>query len=97
MFRETIYLSLFSPFAQSSITSQITRSQEEEKEKEKEKKNEPLSEKDKMHLEKRYRLPENPHILVHPNRSYKGGKFDCTVLSVSSLLGYRIDDSKVSK
>ncbi|BES94462.1 DBC1 [Nesidiocoris tenuis] len=83
-----------SPSQSTTSKKSEDKQKEEEKEKEKEKKNEPLSEKDKMHLEKRYRLPENPHILVHPNRSYKGGKFDCTVLSVSSLLGYRIDDSK---
>uniref|UniRef100_A0A0A9XIZ5 Cell division cycle and apoptosis regulator protein 1 n=1 Tax=Lygus hesperus TaxID=30085 RepID=A0A0A9XIZ5_LYGHE len=70
------------------------KKKDEEKDKDKDKKKEELSERDKLHLEKRYRLPENPHIIVHPNRVHKSGKYDCTVTSLSSLLGYRIDDSK---
>lgn len=67
----------------------------QETDKDKDKKKEELSERDKLHLEKRYRLPENPHILVHPNRSHKAGKYDCTITSLSSLLAYRVEDSKV--
>ena len=44
--------------------------------------------------ERRYTLPENPAILVHPNPQAKGGKFDCTVMSLSVLLDYRPEDNK---
>lgn len=47
-------------------------------------------------LERRYTLPENPHILVHPSRTARSGKFDCTVMSLSLLLDYRQEDTKVS-
>lgn len=47
-----------------------------------------------MQLEKRYALPEQPHILVHPSRTAKSGKFDCTVMSLSLLLDYRPEDTK---
>lgn len=47
-------------------------------------------------LEKRYNLPEASHIIVHPSRSAKSGKFDCTVMSLSVLLDYRPEDTKVT-
>lgn len=46
-------------------------------------------------MEKRYTLPDNPHIIVHPSRTAKSGKFDCTVMSLSLLLDYRQEDTKV--
>lgn len=52
------------------------------------------AEKEKVVLEKRYELPENPHVIVHPNRLAKSGKFDCTTMSLSLLLDYRQDDTK---
>lgn len=33
-------------------------------------------------------------ILVYPSKTFKSGKFDCKVLSLSSLLDYRSDDNK---
>lgn len=54
-----------------------------------------LDEKEKQLLEKRHTLPEKTHILVHPSRVAKSGKFDCTVMSLSLLLDYRPEDSKV--
>lgn len=45
-------------------------------------------------LEKRYTLPNHQHILVHPSKTAKSGKFDCTVMSLSLLLDYRQEDSK---
>lgn len=54
-----------------------------------------LVEKEKVVLEKRYELPDNPHVIVHPNRIAKSGKFDCTTMSLSLLLDYRQDDTKV--
>uniref|UniRef100_A0A182JLW2 Uncharacterized protein n=1 Tax=Anopheles atroparvus TaxID=41427 RepID=A0A182JLW2_ANOAO len=60
------------------------------------KKEEPvkLSEKERQALERRYQLPEKPHILVHPSRVAKSGKFDCSVMSLSVLLDYRPEDTK---
>jgi len=46
-------------------------------------------------LEKRYTLPDSSHIIVHPSRMAKSGKFDCTVMSLSVLLDYRPEDTKV--
>lgn len=53
-----------------------------------------LTEKERQLLEKRYSLPEQPHIIVHPSRTAKSGKFDCAVMSLSVLLDYRSEDSK---
>lgn len=53
-----------------------------------------LDEKERHLLEKRYALPENPQIVVHPSRVAKNGKFDCTVMSLSLLLDYRPEDTK---
>lgn len=53
-----------------------------------------LTEKEKQLLEKRYSLPEQPHVIVHPSRTAKSGKFDCAVMSLSVLLDYRPEDSK---
>lgn len=46
-------------------------------------------------MEKRYTLPETSHIIVHPSKTAKSGKFDCTVMSLSVLLDYRPEDTKV--
>jgi len=61
--------------------------QEEEKKKQ--------DERERIAREKRYALPEAPHIVVHPSRTAKSGKFDCTVMSLSLLLDYRPEDTKV--
>lgn len=53
-----------------------------------------LDAKEKERLEKRYKLPENPHIVVHPSKTAKSGKFDCSVMSLSVLLDYRPEDTK---
>ncbi|XP_058468218.1 cell division cycle and apoptosis regulator protein 1-like [Malaya genurostris] len=60
------------------------------------KKNDPasLSEKERQLLEKRYSIPKQPHLIVHPSRTAKSGKFDCAVMSLSVLLDYRSEDSK---
>ena len=34
-------------------------------------------------------------MIVHPHRTAKSGKFDCTVMSLSVLLDYRPEDNKV--
>ncbi|XP_017775351.1 PREDICTED: cell division cycle and apoptosis regulator protein 1-like [Nicrophorus vespilloides] len=64
---------------------------EEKKNEEEEKK---IDAKEKQQLEKRYNLPEQQHIIVHPSRTAKSGKFDCTVMSLSLLLDYRPEDTK---
>ncbi|XP_046802057.1 cell division cycle and apoptosis regulator protein 1-like [Lucilia cuprina] len=53
-----------------------------------------MSEKEKAQLIRRYTLPSAPHVVVHPNRQAKGGKFDCAVMSLSVLLDYHPDDTK---
>ncbi|XP_077505020.1 cell division cycle and apoptosis regulator protein 1-like isoform X1 [Amblyomma americanum] len=39
-------------------------------------------------------LPSEPSILVYPSRTAKGGRFDCSVMSLSLLLDYRQEDNK---
>jgi len=39
-------------------------------------------------------LPNSPCIVVHPSATAKGGKFDCSVMSLSLLLDYRPEDNK---
>ena len=39
---------------------------------------------------------DKPKILAYPNRAAKSGKFDCSVRSLHSLLGYKSDDLKES-
>lgn len=53
-----------------------------------------IDEKEKLQLEKKYTLPDQPHIIVHPSRTAKSGKFDCMVMSLSLLLDYRPEDTK---
>ena len=60
--------------------------QEEEKKK--------REEREKTSRERKYQVPQNPAILVHPSPTAKGGKFDCTVTSLSVLLDYRLEDNK---
>lgn len=44
--------------------------------------------------EKLYRLPNSPHIIVHPSPTAKQNKFECQLVSLSHLLDYRKDDNK---
>lgn len=48
----------------------------------------------KADRERIYKLPNNPHIVIHSSKTYKGGKFDCQLVSLSHLLDYRKDDNK---
>ncbi len=48
----------------------------------------------KHEREKYYKLPSSPQIIVHPSNTAKNGKFDCQLISLSSLLDYRKDDNK---
>ena len=54
----------------------------------------PLDEKQKAALTAAYKMPQSPCIMVHPNPKAKSGKFDCSVVTLSSLLDYRPDDNK---
>lgn len=90
-----------SPTTESVTNVAVTSSEKVEKEKSVAKSDAPtpkvvkkLDEKDIRQLQRRYTLPETPEIIVHPSRTAKGGKFDCTVTSLSVLLDYRQDDSK---
>lgn len=49
---------------------------------------------ERQRREKRYVLPDEPTIVVHPNWAAKNGKFDCSVMSLSVLLDYRVEDNK---
>lgn len=53
-----------------------------------------MDEKERHMWEKRYMLPDAPQITVHPSKTARNGKFDCTVVSLSLLLDYRKDDTK---
>ncbi|XP_041426923.1 cell division cycle and apoptosis regulator protein 1-like isoform X2 [Xenopus laevis] len=67
------------------------RKSEDDKEEEEQKRQEEL---ERQRREKRYVLPDEPAIIVHPNWSAKNGKFDCSIMSLSVLLDYRIEDNK---
>ncbi|XP_022315964.2 cell division cycle and apoptosis regulator protein 1-like isoform X3 [Crassostrea virginica] len=67
------------------------KSDEKKKEEEEKKKKE---EREKASLERKYALPDNPLIIVHPNSVAKAGKFDCSLMSLSVLLDYRPEDNK---
>ncbi|XP_041970435.1 cell division cycle and apoptosis regulator protein 1-like [Aricia agestis] len=51
-------------------------------------------EKEKQNIKTQYELPTTPHIIVHPSATAKGGKFTCSVATLSLLLDYRITDNK---
>lgn len=53
-----------------------------------------MREKERESWERKYTLPETPHIIVHPSATAKSGRFDCTVMSLSILLDYRPEDNK---
>ncbi|PIO33714.1 hypothetical protein AB205_0153790, partial [Aquarana catesbeiana] len=67
------------------------RKSEDDKEEEERKRQEEV---ERQRREKRYILPEEPAIIVHPNWLAKNGKFDCSIMSLSVLLDYRIEDNK---
>ncbi|CAH2322013.1 cell division cycle and apoptosis regulator 1 isoform X1 [Pelobates cultripes] len=67
------------------------RKSEDDKEEEERKRQEDI---ERQRREKRYVLPDEPAIIVHPNWLAKNGKFDCSIMSLSVLLDYRIEDNK---
>nr|CAD2172574.1 unnamed protein product [Meloidogyne enterolobii] len=51
----------------------------------------------KATLERHYsQIPKEPGIFVYPSKTAKGGKFECKLMSIHSLLDYRQDDIKES-
>ncbi|XP_055025873.2 cell division cycle and apoptosis regulator protein 1 [Misgurnus anguillicaudatus] len=64
---------------------------EDDKEEEERKQQE---EQERQRRERRYVLPDEPTIIVHPNWAAKNGKFDCSIMSLSVLLDYRLEDNK---
>ncbi|KAG2463111.1 CCAR1 protein, partial [Polypterus senegalus] len=64
---------------------------EEDKEEEEKRR---LEEVERQRRERRYILPDEPTIVVHPNWAAKNGKFDCSIMSLSVLLDYRLEDNK---
>ncbi|XP_053804602.1 cell division cycle and apoptosis regulator protein 1 isoform X3 [Vidua macroura] len=67
------------------------RKSEDDKEEEERKRQEEL---ERQRRERRYILPDEPAIIVHPNWAAKSGKFDCSIMSLSVLLDYRLEDNK---
>uniref|UniRef100_A0A1I7XK81 SAP domain-containing protein n=1 Tax=Heterorhabditis bacteriophora TaxID=37862 RepID=A0A1I7XK81_HETBA len=51
----------------------------------------------KAALERHYTFPKEQKVLVYPSKTAKGGKFDCKLVSLQSLLEYRQDDNKESQ
>lgn len=54
-----------------------------------------MSESERATWVKRYTLPSTPHIIVHPSKTSKSGKFECNLVSLHSLLVYHSDFVKV--
>ncbi|CAG9529877.1 unnamed protein product [Cercopithifilaria johnstoni] len=48
----------------------------------------------KASLERHFTIPKELGIMVYPNRMVKGGKFDCKIVSLHTILDYRIEDNK---
>ncbi|VDK62312.1 unnamed protein product [Onchocerca ochengi] len=48
----------------------------------------------KASLERHFTIPRELGILVYPNRVAKGGKFDCKIVSLHTMLDYRAEDNK---
>ena len=53
-----------------------------------------MKEKERVNLIRQYTLPDTPSIIVRPSATAKGGKFECSVMSLSLLLDYRLEDNK---
>ncbi|XP_074647315.1 cell division cycle and apoptosis regulator protein 1-like [Tubulanus polymorphus] len=71
-----------------------TKDDDDEKRKREDEDKRKREEKDRAIKERRYQLPDTPHIIVHPSGTAKNGRFDCTVMSLSVLLDYRPEDTK---
>ncbi|XP_064418686.1 cell division cycle and apoptosis regulator protein 1 isoform X2 [Latimeria chalumnae] len=67
------------------------RKSEDDKEEEERKRQEEV---ERQRRERRYILPDEPAIIVHPNWAAKNGKFDSSIMSLSVLLDYRLEDNK---
>ena len=88
------------PAAKPAAVSEAEKAAELEKAKEKAaKEKEALEKKEKAARADRERLcklPVSPHLVVHPSKTAKGGRFECQLVSLAHLLDYRRDDNKES-
>lgn len=75
------------PSVEEDETCRVEDDREEEERKRQE-------EQERQRRERRYVLPDEPTIIVHPNWAAKNGKFDCSIMSLSVLLDYRLEDNK---
>ncbi len=50
----------------------------------------------KQEREKYYKLPSTPHLIVHPSSTAREGKLELELVTLSTLLDYRKDDTKES-
>ncbi|PAV70305.1 hypothetical protein WR25_03043 [Diploscapter pachys] len=48
-------------------------------------------------LERHFAPPKDKKVFVFPSKTFKGGKFDCKVMTLQALLDYRNDDNKESQ
>ncbi|CAD5226302.1 unnamed protein product [Bursaphelenchus xylophilus] len=48
----------------------------------------------KSQIERHYTFPKEPAVLIYPSKSAKGGKFNCKLTSLQTVLDYRLDDNK---
>lgn len=82
------------PEVPKEVEKTVDKMEDDENKKKEDEERKKQVEKEKVVLEKRYELPDHPHVIVHPNKLAKSGKFDCTNMSLSLLLDYRQDDTK---
>nr|XP_033796665.1 cell division cycle and apoptosis regulator protein 1 isoform X3 [Geotrypetes seraphini] len=73
------------------VEEEEDKKSEEDKEEEEKKR---LEEAERQRRDRHYALPDEPAIIVHPNWTAKNGKFDCSIMSLSVLLDYRLEDNK---
>uniref|UniRef100_A0A915JT59 DBC1/CARP1 catalytically inactive NUDIX hydrolase domain-containing protein n=1 Tax=Romanomermis culicivorax TaxID=13658 RepID=A0A915JT59_ROMCU len=82
-----------SRLAETKLETAIVDEREVKRKKEREDREKKERKKD---LERHYNLSSysSPGIFVFPHKSYKGGKFDCKLVSLHALLDYRAEDNK---
>ncbi|KAL6737972.1 hypothetical protein Aduo_011574 [Ancylostoma duodenale] len=84
------------PTAEDKEKAEAEQKKLAEEQKKKAEKLEKEKQEKKAALEKHYTMPKERKVLVYPSKTAKGGKFDCRVMSIQSLLDYRQDDNKES-
>lgn len=92
--RLTRTLFLLITAAEDLPTSQTPATEVSAVEPKKEQAQKEMSEKERRRLERLYRLGDKAAILIHPNRTARGGRFDCHRVSLHSLLNYPQSDEQ---